>query len=169
MKNLLQNLLILFALGLCVLLAFQWHREGVLREQLQRSDSTTRTVSETIEALQSDVGRLEAEIARVEGLRKQLSASATAREQELARLTLELQKSDQLAAELESFKAALARANENIKVQNESLEDLANERNELAERYNQLAEDYNALVNRWNEQQAALTNSAPSSTAPTSR
>jgi chromosome segregation ATPase len=163
MKNLLQNLLILFALGLCVLLALQWHREGVLREQLEKSDDTTQTVSRTIESLRSDVSRLEAEIARVEGLRKQLSAAAAERELELSRLTLELQASDQLAAELKSFKAALDKANQNIKAQNEALQELADERNELAGRYNQLAEDYNALVNRWNEQQAARTNavSAP--------
>jgi len=159
MKNLLQNVLILFSLGLCILLAFQWHREGVLRQQLQRSDDTTRTVSETIESLQSDVSRLERETERVEELRKIQNAAAVAMEEEIVRLSNELKESPKLASELESFKAALAKANENIKTQNKALEDLAQERNDLAERYNQLAEDYNELVRRWNVQQAVLTNS----------
>jgi predicted nuclease with TOPRIM domain len=141
MKNWLLNLLILFSLGLCVLLAVQWHREDVLRRQLQRSDKTANSVSETIGSLQSDVARLEAQTARAEGLRLQMSTNAAARE-----------------LEVQALKAALAKANTNIELQNEALQKLAEERSEVAERYNQLAEDYNDLVNRWNAQQAVLTN-----------
>jgi peptidoglycan hydrolase CwlO-like protein len=141
MKNWLQNLLILFSFGLCVLLAVQWHREDVLRRQLQRSDNTSRTVSETISSLQSDVARLEAEAARVEGLRQQLSTNATVWEQEVVAL-----------------QAALTKANENIRVQNDALKTLAGERGEIVQRYNLLAEEYNNLLNRWTAQQAALTN-----------
>jgi predicted nuclease with TOPRIM domain len=141
MKNWLLNLLILFSLGLCVLLAVQWHREDVLRRQLQRSDKTANSVSETIGSLQSDVARLEAQTARAEGLRLQMTTNAAARE-----------------LEVQALKAALAKANTNIELQNEALKKLAEERSEVAERYNQLAEDYNDLVNRWNAQQAVLTN-----------
>jgi chromosome segregation ATPase len=141
MKNWLLNLLILFSLGLCVLLAVQWHREDVLRRQLQRSDKTANSVSETIGSLQSDVARLEAQTARAEGLRLQMTTNAAARE-----------------LEVQTLKAALAKANTNIELQNEALQKLAEERSEVAERYNQLAEDYNDLVNRWNAQQAVLTN-----------
>jgi septal ring factor EnvC (AmiA/AmiB activator) len=148
MKNLLQNLLIFFALGLCVLLAVQWHRESVLRQQLQRSDKTTRSVSETIDSLQSDVSRLEAEITRIDGLRQQLTTNVIAREAEAARLK----------AEVESLGAALTKANQNITVQNDALKKLASERDGAVQRYNQLAVDYNALVERWNAQQQALTN-----------
>lgn len=148
MKHLLQNLLIFFALGLCVLLAVQWHRESVLREQLQRSDTTTRSVSETIGSLQSDVSRLEAEITRIESLRQQLATNAIAREVELARLK----------ADAESLRAALTKANQNITVQNDALKQLGSERDDAVQRYNQLAVDYNALVERWNAQQRALTN-----------
>jgi predicted nucleic acid-binding Zn-ribbon protein len=141
MKNWLLNLLILFSLGLCVLLAVQWHREDVLRRQIQRSDKTANNVSETIGLLQSDIARLEAQTARAEGLRLQMSTNAAARE-----------------LEVQALKAALAKANTNIQMQNEALKTLAEERSEVAERYNQLAEDYNNLVNRWNAQQAVLTN-----------
>jgi len=148
MKNLLQNLLIFFALGLCVLLAVQWHRESLLRQQLQRSDNTTRSVSETIGSLQSDVSRLEAEITRIEGLRQQLATNAVAREAEVTRLE----------AEVESLRTALTKANQNIAVQNDALKQLADERDDAVQRYNQLAVDYNTLVERWNAQQQALTN-----------
>jgi predicted nuclease with TOPRIM domain len=124
-----------------VLLAVQWHREDVLRRQLQRSDKTANSVSETIGSLQSDVARLEAQTARAEGLRLQMSTNAAARE-----------------LEVQALKAALAKANTNIELQNEALKKLAEERSEVAERYNQLADDYNDLVNRWNAQQAVLTN-----------
>lgn len=154
MKNLLQNLLILFSFGLCVLLAYQWHREGELRDQMQRSGATARSAGETIENLRNDVRRLEGEIVRTEGLRKQLAASAAATEQEIERLKAELRQQGSRAAELESFKVALAQANENIKTQNETLRQLAEERDEVAARFNNLAEDYNALVSRWNERVA---------------
>jgi chromosome segregation ATPase len=162
MKNLLQNLLILFALALCVLLAIQWHREGVLRRQLESSDKTSRSVSGTVESLQSDVRRMQQEITRVEGLRRQMATNEAAREEEITQMTLELQQHAQVVAELESVKAALTKANDNIKLQNETLQKLGDERNEVVERYNQLAEEYNTLVNRWNAQQAPLTNSTRS-------
>jgi chromosome segregation ATPase len=148
MKNLLQNLLIFFALGLCVLLAVQWHRESVLRQQLQRSDNTTRSVSETIGSLQSDVSRLEAEIMRIEGLRQELATNAVAREAEVAKLK----------GEVTSLRDALTKANQNITTQNDALKKLAHERDDAVQRYNQLAVDYNTLVERWNAQQQALTN-----------
>jgi len=151
MKNLLQNLLIFFALGLCVLLAVQWHRESVLRQQLQRSDKATRSVSETIDSLQGDVSRLEAEITRIDGLRQQIMTDIVAREAEAARLK----------AEVKSLGVALTKANLNITVQNGALKSLASERDDAVQRYNQLAVDYNALVERWNAQQQALTNATP--------
>jgi chromosome segregation ATPase len=158
MKNLLQNLLILFSLGLCVLLGFQLHREGVLRDEFRAAEARANSANETIDKLRNDVLRLEGELARLDGLRKRLALSGAVSDEELARLATELQQHDQLATELESLKAALAKANENINTQNESLKELAEERNEIAERYNQLAEGYNVLAARWNEQQATATN-----------
>jgi len=161
MKNFLQNLLIVFALGLCALVAFQWHREGRLRADLQALRDAARADRETIQLLQGEAQRVDSEIVRTEAQWKQLSETVAARKAEAARLAEELQKRDQLAAELESFKAALARANENITAQNEAMKALADERNELATKFNQLAEDYNALVKRWNDQQEQLARSSP--------
>ena len=149
MKNWLQNLLILFSLALCVLLAVQWHREDVLRRQLQHTNKTAHTVSETVASLENDV-------LRVEGLRLKSSTNAAARELEVARLT----------AEILILKAALAQANTNIQVQNEALKKLAEERSEVTEHYNELAEEYNELVDRWNAQQAVLTNAVHALQSP---
>jgi len=156
MKNILQNLLILFAMGLCALVAFQWHREGQLRGQLQALEFSAGRDRETIQLLRGDTQRFQAEMTRTEAQWKQLSEAVAAHKQEAARLVGELQKREQLAAEVESLKAALAKANQNIIIQNEAMKRLTEERDEMTTKFNLLAADYNALVTRWNAQQEQL-------------
>ncbi len=149
MKNLLQDLLIVFALGLCVLLAVQLHRERVLRDQFHHAEASVRSEKEKADSLQNDVRRLQGEIDRLDILRKRLAVSGAVSDEEVARILLQLLQHDKLAAELESVRAALARANENIQTQAEAITELADERNDVADRFNQLAEEYNTLAGRW--------------------
>jgi chromosome segregation ATPase len=166
MKNLLQDLLIVFALGLCVLLAFQLHRERVLRDQFHNAEASVRSEKEKADSLQNDVRRLQGEIDRLDVLRKRLAVSGAVSDEEVARILLQLLQHDKLAAELESVKAALARAKENIETQTESLTELAEERNDVADRFNELAEEYNSLASRWNDLLLASTNRPAPALAP---
>lgn len=152
MKNWLQYLLIFFALGLCVLLAVQWHGEDRLRRQLDRSTKTGHAVGQTIDSLTNDVTQLKTEIARLDGLGKKLATNATMQGHESA----------QWAELAVVIKEDLEEADALIRAQKETIRRLQEEREGLVKRYNDLAEDYNDLVDLWNAQREALTNAIQS-------
>lgn len=156
MRSALQYLLILFALGLCALVAFQWHREGQLSTKL-------RTLQDTVQNQQTLRGSLqsaEAKAAQAENQLRQLRETSDANNVAIARLNEELQQAraacSRLTAEADAYKSALAQANTNIITLNESLKTLTDERNAAAVKYNELAETYNALVKKWNDEQILL-------------
>ena len=162
MTDKLHNLLILFALALCVLVAFQWHREA---KSVRKVQSLTDTLHERDEALQSLHGTIrqqEAEILRLDSLKNELNESLKSNKTLMGQLTADLQKSDlageRLGREVAAYKEALDRANASIKQQNESIasqneemQKLAADRNDVVLKLNKLTEDYNNLVKKWNE------------------
>jgi chromosome segregation ATPase len=167
MKNFLQNLLIGFALALCVLVAFQWHREAKLRQQLQTLTDDIQKQREAVLALDGAVKRGEAEILRLDGLKNQLNDVVKTNKAEITKLKADLQKNDaefdRMTKQIDVYKTALETANESIKKQNESIttqneemKKLATERNEVVVKFNKMAEEYNDLVKKWNEQQEQL-------------
>lgn len=175
MKNFLQNLLIGFALALCVLVAFQWHREAKVQQQVQTLTDNIQKQRETVLGLEGTIKRNEAEIVRLDGLKNQLTDQAKSNKAEIARLKLDLQKNDaefdRLTKQIEVYKDAMNTANESIKKQNESIttqneemKKLGAERNEVVTKFNKMAEDYNDLVKKWNEQQESLNKNAPAKT-----
>ena len=176
MKNSLQNLLILLALCLCGLVAFQWVRETDLRKDVQSLTDTVHDKMEAIQNLQGTVKHDEAEIQRLEGLRNELNALAKTNAAQIAGLTKDLEKAtnalDRSEKQIEVYKDALQKANENIlkqnediKTQNEELKKLAEERNEVVKKFNKMATDYNELVNKWNKQQEDLAKTATNAPA----
>lgn len=160
MKTFLQNLLITFALALCVLVAVQWHRESKLRGNQEKLEEAERKNHTSLESLRVEMKRTSDELARVEVLRKQLSESGNTIRSELERTTEELKRIQaelqRNARELATHKTALTQANDNITVQNETLKKLADERNDAVAKFNTLVEEHNALVKQWNAQQEEL-------------
>ena len=168
MKNFLQNLLIGFALALCVLAAFQWHREAKQQERMQTLTDEISKHREAAQALDGALKRAEAEILRLDTLKTQLNELVKTNKAEIIRLKSELQKSETNLAQVDTYKQALETANASIKQQNESVlkqnEDtkkLTAEHNEVVLKFNKLAEEYNDLVKKWNEQQEQLGKNAP--------
>jgi len=171
MKNFLQNLLIGFALALCVLVAFQWHREAQLRQELQTLTDNLQKQREAVLGMEGTVKRNEAEILRLDGLKNQLNELAKTNKAEILKLKADLQKSDadfnRMTKQIEDYKSALETANNSIKQQNESvlkqnedMKKLTAEHNEVVLKFNKMAEEYNELVKKWNEQQEQLNKAA---------
>ena len=161
-RNNLQNLLIFLALCLCALVAFQWHRETKLRQELKSASEDVRRKTETIQNLQRNLRIAEEEVNRLGNLRSGIAATAESNRMEIVALKkqfetagMEIEKS---AKQIESFNSALQQANDNIRRQNDSMKKLADERNEAVVKFNVLVEKYNDLVERWNARQAAGTN-----------
>lgn len=171
MKNFLQALLILFALALCGLIAFQWVRETDLRKDVQGLTDNTRQKTETILNLEATIRRHEGEIRRLDDLKKQLTSQVKTNEAEISELRRGLDKATNEAErnlkQSEIYKDALTRANDNIvkqnediRKQNEDMKKLADDRNEMVGKFNKIATDYNELVAKWNRQQEELARAA---------
>jgi chromosome segregation ATPase len=167
MKSWLQNLLIVIALALCVVIALQGHQQSQRLKDLQTRQNTIDSQEEQIRDLNGVVKSRNEEIQRLEGIKATLTELVKSNRTEITRLRQDLDKADaEIARQLKQvgdFKAALEQANESIKQQNETIKQqneqlvkLAAERNEFVEKYNKLAVEFNDLVKKWNDQQQLL-------------
>ena len=176
MKNFLQNLLIFFSLCLCALIAFQWVRETDLRKNVQSLTDTVHDKMEAIQGLQGTVKREEAEIQRLDSIKKMLSDTVKSNNLEIASLSKNLEKTtndlERAAIQLDNYKEAIELANDNIKKQNEDIKrqneemkKLAEDRNEVVKKFNKMTADFNDLIQRWNKQQEELASAATNNPA----
>jgi hypothetical protein len=168
MKNILQNLLVLLALCLCALVAFQWHREAKLRQEIQKLNDTVHDKLESIQSLEGTLKRSEEEVRRLDGLKLELNEIVKSNRTQIAQLAKDLAKSDAEVEKglrkIEDYKAAFEQANEGIKKQNEDIrkqneevKKLAEERNETVLKYNKVVTEFNDLAKKWNELQQQLS------------
>lgn len=158
MKTFLQNLLLVFAVGLCALVFVQWQRELRLRSDL-------KVVGSKVDALQTDLSRAEGEVTRLDELKRRYEGTAVTNATTGLQWELNAQAAnrevERLGKQLATVQAALDQANTNLAHQNTELKELADDRNELVTRFNELASDYNELAARWNELQGRLATNAP--------
>ena len=173
MKNLLQNLLVILAFGLCALCAWQWYVQTQLHIQGETLQKTIFKQEAEIQVLTNSIKNSDAEIAGLSIRVNELKQAAMTNDQaaleqkrEIMRLNLS---SGVLSNEISQYKvivdkleAKLKEASEGIEKQNESFKKLLAERDEAIQKYNDsmkdrnaLAEKYNALVERFNKLQAA--------------
>jgi chromosome segregation ATPase len=174
MKNFLQNLLILLALCLCALIAFQWDRETKLQQDKQRLTDTIHDKLEAIQSLQGQLKRTEDEVKRLDKLKNELTEMGKSNRVEIVELKRDLEKAnadiERNAKQIDVYRTALDKANESIKkqnedikTQNEEMKKLADERNETVVKFNKVVEEFNDLAKKWNDQQSSLsaTNAPP--------
>jgi len=164
MKNFLQKLLVLLSLCLCALIAFQWHREAKLRQEIQNLHDTVHDKLESIQGLEGTLKRSEEEVKRLDALKLELTQTVKSNRVQIAQLAKDLEKS---GAEIESglrkiedYKAAFQQANqsilkqnEDIKKQNEEVKKMAEERNDAVIKYNKVVAEFNELAKKWNDLQ----------------
>ncbi|MEK7707962.1 MAG: hypothetical protein AAB380_08205 [Verrucomicrobiota bacterium] len=172
MKNSLQNLLILLALCLCVLCAYQWHVQAGLRDDIQKLNDTVHDKLENIQSMEGTLKRSEEEVKRLDTLKFELTETVKSNQTQIAQLAKDLAKSDAEVEKglrkIDDFKAALQQANESIKKQNEDIKKqneevkkLAEERNDSVTKYNKVVAEFNDLAKKWNELQQQLSTNAP--------
>ena len=178
MKNFLQNLLIVLALGLCALCAWQWYIQTLLHLQGQTLQRTIFKQATEIQGYTNSLKNSDAEIAglstRVNELKqaaKTNELAALEQKREIARLR---SASEALSNNIVQYKdivdkldARLKEASEGIEKQNQALKKLVADRDEAIQKYNDsvkarnaLAEKYNNLVVRFNKLQAAGADAA---------
>lgn len=176
MQKFLQTLLIVLALALCGFNAVQWVREAHLRAEIQGLSDKVHDKMEVIQRMEGTIKKTDAEVARLDALKIELTETVRSNKQEIANLT---RNSDKLTEETEAYKQqlesykqavsqaneAITRQNEDIKKQNAELKQLAEERNAAITKFNKVAADFNELVTKWNQQQEELTKAAQAAQA----
>lgn len=155
-------LLMVFAVGLCALCAFQWVREARQHEEIAERDQKIRQLHEAKNQAEGLAQRYEGEIERLEEDRgsllervQKVSREASQAKADLAKLQFE---SEAAIAQLDAYREALEKANASIQDQNEGIRTLneaykrlSEERNEVVEKYNDLARQYDELGGKYNE------------------
>lgn len=156
------SLLIVLAICLCGLCAYQWWREYHLREQIEAGNRTIQSLQEDKAGAEQLSERYREEVRRIEIDRGELQEIVRTNAAEVSRLKAELSQltldSEQSLTRVDVFKDALEKANQAIQQQNEGVRKmneefkrLAEERNVAVEKFNELAREYDALAQQYNE------------------
>jgi chromosome segregation ATPase len=161
MKNFHQNLLVVLALALCVLCAYQWYgqtlqrgdmeREGRLLNQqlviIQEHTNTINTLQGQLEQLDGHITELRATISTNDGL-------ILTQKRELNRLQAENESFTNQIVEykhaVEAYKDKLEEAYGGIKKQNEAISNLVAQRDDLVKKLNDSVKDRNDIVAKYN-------------------
>ena len=177
MRTFLVNLMIALSLGLCVLIWFQWVREGRSQASLQALTDEQQNLKERIQGLEANVTTSQAEIVRLDELKKQLQEQVKTNAaysisllntNDLLRRDVEM-RVKQVAAykeAIEEANAAIKRQNEDVERQNKEMKRLSDERNEIAEKFNKAVTDFNELAEKWNKLNSDLAAAAGATNAP---
>jgi chromosome segregation ATPase len=162
MKSFQQNLLIVLALGLCLLCAFQWHGQTVQREQINRLNQISYDKSLEIQRYTNSIQTMEHQISQMDGQITELKGTVKTNEQTILDQKRELNKletqSEALTNEILQYKEATASletklkdAYDGVKKQNEAIKQLVVERDDFVKKYNDSVNERNAIVTKYNE------------------
>lgn len=175
MKNFLQNLLMVLALGLCALCAWQWYVQTRLHLMGQALQRTVFNQAAAIQGYTNSISNMDAEIAGLSTRISELKQTAMTNEMLAAEQKhdiLRLRSSSELMSNeivqdkevVDKLEAKLKEASEGILKQNDAIKQLAAERDAAIQKYNDsikdqraLAEKYNSLVDRFNKLQSATS------------
>ena len=173
MKNFLQHLLIVLAMGLCGLCAWQWCIQTRLRLEGESLQQTVFTQGADIQHYTNSIKNMDAEIAGLSTRINELKQAAATHELttlEQKRELIRLRSSSEVMSNeivqyreiVDKLEAKIKEASEGILKQNGAIKQLAAERDDAIQKYNDsikernaLAEKFNALVDRFNKAQAA--------------
>ena len=140
MKNFLQHLLIILALGLCGLCTWQWYDQVQQRRMLTTFSQTIADQTAEIQRATNSVTVLDQQLVQMDARLTELRSTLQSNRTEITTGHIENQR----------LTNALAQANENIRQQNEILKTVASQRDTFLQRLNQAIEDRNAVVAKYN-------------------
>jgi chromosome segregation ATPase len=155
MKNPLQSLLIVFALGLCGLCTWQWHGQMQQQKRLNALAQSDYDQSVAIQGYISSAKKTDDQIAQTDARLAELRDAVKADEAAIAKLRADNSGLTSTVAQYSSavteLEGRLKQADETIRGQNEALKSLAHERDDYADRLNQSIRERNDIVTKYNE------------------
>jgi vacuolar-type H+-ATPase subunit I/STV1 len=161
MKNPQQNLLLVLAICLCGLCAYQWYGQTIQRTEIQHLNQLVYDKSVTIRDDTNSIATLNHQVSQMDASLTELRNSMKTNANVIAGQKTELQTlrtvCNALTNEIAQYKDAvgtltnkLADAHAGIEKQNAALKTLAAERDELVQKYNDEVKDRNNIVSNYN-------------------
>jgi len=154
MKNPLQTLLIVFALSLCGLCAWQWYGQVLRQKRWNDLAQTNYDQTVAIQGYTNSLHVMDHQIAQMDARMTELrdtlasnNATIFGLRQENNRLTGSI---DQYSNAVALLEARLKQANDSIRRQNDAIKSLVQERDEFVNRLNQSIKERNDIVVKYN-------------------
>jgi chromosome segregation ATPase len=162
MKNFQQSLLIVLALGLCVLCAWQWNFQTVQRDRIDRLDQQVFKQAVAIQGYTNSIAGMEAEIAgqqeRINELKKTIGSNddiIISGKRDALRLQLTVEGMSNEIAQYQALTNLLAgkltEAYDGIRKQNEAISNLVTQRDEFIAKYTNSVNARNDVVVKYND------------------
>jgi chromosome segregation ATPase len=162
MKNLHQNLLVVLAIGLCGLCAWQWYSQTLQRNQLDALNqllnqklAAIEQYTNSIRAMDGQIGQMDARITELKGTVKTNEQVILDQKREFnaldatnSSLTLQVAEYKEGVQKLEQ---KLKEAYEGIQKQNDAIKELAAQRDEFVQKLNASVKDRNDIVGKYNQ------------------
>ena len=162
MKNFQVNLLIVLALALCGLCAFQWYEQTLQRNEIQTLDQLVYDRNAAIQGYTNSIATLNHQVNQMDAHLTEIKAAAATNEQLVISQKAEIVQlqfaNDNLTNEIVQYKQAVDALEAKLKEiyagidkQNEAISNLVTQRNDLVQKYNDEVKDRNAIVEKYNE------------------
>jgi chromosome segregation ATPase len=162
MKNFQQNLIIILALALCGLCAYQWYEQTVQRQEittlngmvyeknvaLQDATNSIATLNHQIEQMDARLTEIKAVAATNEQLIVAQKADITGLQFAGANLTNEIV---QYKAAVDTLTGKLKEAYAGIEQENETITNLVAQRDDLVKKFNDSVKNRNDIVAKYND------------------
>jgi chromosome segregation ATPase len=161
MKNFQQNLLIVLAMALCGLCAWQWYAQTVQRQTIGDLNQMVFDRNAAIENYTNSIASLNSQVDEMGGRIAELKVTMAANEQMVVSQKAQIEQlqfdNSNFTNEIAQYKAAvdvleskLKGANDGIDKQNETISNLVSQRNDLVQKYDELATNRNDIVAKYN-------------------
>lgn len=162
MKQIQQNLLIVLALALCGLCAFQWYEQTLQRKEIITQNGIIYQKNMTIQSATNSVAQLTRQVEQMDASLTQVRAEAATNARLASRQKLRIEQLQFIATgltnEITQYKAAvdslqskLKEAYAGIEKQNAAITNLVAQRNEYVQKYNDEVKGRNDVVNKYND------------------
>ena len=162
MKNFQVNLLIVLALALCGLCAWQWYEQTIQRDEIETLNRLVYDRNASIQGYTNSLATLNHQVAQMDSRLTEIKAQAATNEQvviaqkadiitlQFANLNL-TNEITQYKAAVDTLEAKLKEAYAGIDKQNGAISNLISQRNDLLQKYNDEVKDRNDVVAKYNE------------------
>jgi|SRR5581483_10057783 len=162
MKNFQQNLLIVLALGLCCLCAYQWYGQTLQRNEMEGLSQTIsgqksaiQSYTNSIKTMDHQIAELDARIAGLKGTVKTNDLLLLTQKREINKLEAAAEgltnEITQYKLAVDTLNAKVKEAYDGIKKQNESIKELVAQRDGFIQKLNDSVKDRNDVVSKYNE------------------